>query len=344
MATFQTRNGATRAIIRKNGASLSKTFDTSEEAEQWAYAVETRLAANEGANGLIITNATPVRAIVAKFLREVTPNKRGSRSETQMLNALLDRFAVFDKTVAAFGPADIETIRDCRLRGSKDYAPVANGTVIREMGMLSGCFTHAIKKWKAPFPANPVHGVDRPKAPPHREARITDEEVKKVCAALGWEIDTPPTHANHYVAIGLCLAVETAMRRGEILSLTWQHVRYDECEVFLPITKNGESRKVALTARAEELIKLLPQGTGNERCFPLSVAYFSNLWQIARKKAGVEFRFHDARHEATTRLAPLMGDVIHLSKVTGHKNLKMLAIYINPTSKELRAKMDRKAA
>jgi integrase len=344
MATIQQRGDAHRAIVRKMGAQLTKTFDTREEAEQWAFAVEARIAANEGAIGLVITHATPVRSIIAKYIREVTPRKRGARSETQMLNTLLDRFAVFDKPIAAFGSADIEVIRDCRLRGSKDYKAVSNGTVRRELGMLSGCFTHAMKKWKAPFPVNPVHMVDRPAEPPHREARITDEEVKKVCAALGWEVDTPPTHASHYVAIGFCLAVETAMRRGEILNMTWQHVRYSECEVFLPMTKNGESRRVALSSRAEQLIRLLPQGAGNERCFPLSAAYFSNLWQLARKKAGVGFRFHDARHEATTRLAPLMGDVITLSKVTGHKNLKMLAIYLNPTSKELRAKMDRKAA
>lgn len=340
MATIQQRdNGTHRAIIRKLGAKLSKTFDTEEEAQQWAAAIEARLVAGFDAAQTTVTLSTPVRAIINKYMREVSPTKRGCRTEQQSLGALLERYSVFDKPVATFGAKDIEAVKASRLRGSDLYRAVQPGTVIRELGALSACFSYAIKKWGCPWVENPVHNVDRPQAPPPRFARIPDAQIDRVCAHLGYVRGTVPTHAKHYVAWGFLFAVETAMRRGEILGIQRKEVFVDEYRVHLPLTKNGTARDVPLSSGARALLALLPEGAPDDYLIKLSRSYFSNLWQMTRKATGIDFKFHDTRHESTTRIARKLTNVLELSAVTGHKDLRMLKIYFNPTSAELAARL-----
>lgn len=347
MATIQQRdNGNYRAIVRKLGASLSKTFDTEEEAQQWAFAVEARLAAGLDETGGVVTDSTPVYQIINKYTREISPKKKGCRTEQQCLGALMERYSVFQKPVCAFGAKEIAAVMESRARGNPErkWKACKPGTIIRELGALSAVFAHAIEKWGAPWPVNPVHNVERPKAPAPRFARISEAEIDIACAWLGYTRGTRPETAKQYVAWSLCFAVATAMRRGEILAMHWANVDYDECEVALADSKNGERRNVPLTEYAESLLRLLEQGKRADPVIWLSQSYFSNIWQACRKATGIEFTFHDSRHEGTTRAARTLSNVLELQRVTGHKDLRSLAIYFNPTSKELRAKMDRKAA
>lgn len=349
MATIQqTRNGTHRAIVRKMGASLSMTFDTEEEAQMWAATTEARLVAGLDARGAVVTLSTPVRQIINKYSREVSPTKKAARTEQQLLGALIGRYRSFDKPVCQFGAKDIEAVMASRAKGDPErgWKACKPGTIIREMGALSAVFAYAIKKWGAPWDLNPVHNVSRPKAPQARFARISEAEIDIACAWLGYTRGTTPKKAKQLVAWALCFAVATTMRRGEILGLDWAHVDYRECELVLDDTKNGDRHRKPMFEDAEELLRLLPQGIGATKLVWLSTSYFSNIWQACRKATGIKFTFHDSRHEATTRIARSLSNALELQKVTGHRDLRSLGIYFNPTSKELRQKVSdaRKAA
>lgn len=349
MATIQARtngDGSTsyRAIIRKAGHRMTATFGTDEEARFWAHGIETRIDAKQVVTGGEVTLASSARVMLTKFLAEETPKKRGARSETQMLNALLDRFAVFDKTLADFGPRDIEAICAARLKGSDKYSPVSPSTVRRELGMLSGAFSHAIRKWEVKLSANPCANVDRPREAPHRRRRISDAERAEICAALDYVEGTRPTKRKQWVAWSFLLALETCMRRGEILGARWENYAAAECSLHLGTTKNGDARDVPISDGAAELLRVAGPGIKGA-IVPVLESTFSNIWNRAKKGTTWEdVHFHDTRHESATQYSTCVNNVLELAAITGHKRLESLRIYVNPTAKHLAGMMNKRRA
>ncbi|MBN3763411.1 site-specific integrase [Burkholderia sp. Ac-20365] len=345
MATIQTRtngDGSTvyRALIRRKGHYASGTFDTREQADNWADAMEQRIAESLSIAPGQITLASTVAQMLMKYVKEVTPTKCGEKTERYALNMYIERFRALDKTLANFGTRDLEAIMHARLKGNADYPPVNPATVRREFGMLSGAFTHAMKKWHLPLSVNPCSRIDRPRANPHRTRRVPDRERDAVCQSLGWDQRTKPTTRPQRVAWAFCFALETAMRRGEILRADWS--QYDERarRLHVPFSKNGDARNVPISARARALLDLMGVRQSGSIVNVIETT-FANAWNAAKKgKAWEDLHFHDARHEATTRFAKLVPTVLHLQKITGHRDLKSLLIYFNPEADELAGLLD----
>jgi integrase len=76
------------------------------------------------------------------------------------------------------------------------------------------------------------------------------------------------------------------------------------------------------------------------RVFPITADSLKMCFVRACGRAGIEdFHFHDLRHEATSRLAEKLPNLIELASVTGHKDLKMLRRYYHPRVQDLAAKL-----
>jgi integrase len=134
------------------------------------------------------------------------------------------------------------------------------------------------------------------------------------------------------------LALETAMRRGELLSMEWKHINLEERTVFLPITKNGTSRTVPLSTKAIGILRGLPRDSS--AVFPLSHMTVHNCFVHACKRAKIDdLHFHDLRHTATSRIAEKLPNVIELAAVTGHQTLQMLKRYYHPKAEALALKL-----
>jgi integrase len=135
------------------------------------------------------------------------------------------------------------------------------------------------------------------------------------------------------------LAIETAARRGELLSLRWENIDLKRRTAHLPETKNGDSRTVPLSSRAVAILEALPRSIEG-KVFPLTVNALKLAFVRACLTAGLEnFHFHDLRHEGTSRLAGKLSNVLELSAVTGHKELKMLKRYYHPRAEDLALKL-----
>ena len=129
------------------------------------------------------------------------------------------------------------------------------------------------------------------------------------------------------------------MRRGELLGLEWQHVDLDKRTAYLPITKNGTNRTIPLSLKAIETLQLLPRDISG-RVFPLSATALRGLWARACKRAGIEdLRFHDLRHEATSRFFEKGLNVMEVAAITGHKDLRMLQRYTHLRAEDLAVKL-----
>jgi integrase len=128
----------------------------------------------------------------------------------------------------------------------------------------------------------------------------------------------------------IILAIETAMRRGEMLDLQWQHVDLVRCVAHLPLTKNGDSRDIPLSRRAIAILKGLKADKGRdaERVFPVTGNSIRLAFEHLRVRAGMkDFHFHDLRHEGITRLFERGLNIVEVSAISGHRELKMLQRY-----------------
>jgi integrase len=128
----------------------------------------------------------------------------------------------------------------------------------------------------------------------------------------------------------IILAIETAMRRGEMLDLQWQHVDLVRRVAHLPLTKNGDSRDIPLSRRAIAILKGLKADKGRdaERVFPVTGNSIRLAFEHLRVRAGMkDFHFHDLRHEGITRLFERGLNIVEVSAISGHRELKMLQRY-----------------
>ncbi|MFM0257118.1 site-specific integrase [Paraburkholderia sediminicola] len=328
MASFVPRNGKWLARVAVKGyPKQNKTFDTQAEAKAWAAEVEAAMYSRSYVDTSAERNLL-FKDLVERF-REVEIPKRNydNKSEWYRLgkiaNNWIGQYSVYNLT-----PLVIGKYRDERL---KEVGPA---TVARELMNIQGIITHACKEWGLQI-ENPVPKVKKPKLPPGRERLLNDTEL----ALLLHELN-PAAHGlrSPYLLPLVKLALETAMRRGELLGLTWTNVNLEDRTARLPITKNGKARTVPLSSKAVEVLSAMPRL--GKHVFPITRLVVDSAWWRACKRAGIEdFRFHDLRHMATTRLAKKLPNVIELSHVTGHSNPKMLARYYHTTPQELALKI-----
>lgn len=126
-------------------------------------------------------------------------------------------------------------------------------------------------------------------------------------------------------------AIETAMRRGEMLKLRWAHVHLAMGYVDLPgsITKNGQPRVVPLTRRAQRILATQPRTS--EFVFSTNANTVKLAFRRALERARcTDLRLHDLRHEATSRFFERTNlRAIEIGRMTGHSDPRMLQRYYN---------------
>jgi len=329
MATIQKRGDYQWLvrIRRKDHAPINRTFDTYEDAKEFADITEGRISGQEYVDKTKEQRST-LKQLLQRYLEEVTPTKKGARQEANRLNAwMAEDMATW--SLLAISSTDIADWRKAREKEGK-----APSTISNAMNLLSAVYRVAISEWGYRV-ENPVRGVARPKARPARWATLTtDDEIKLLDACR---------KGPSWLVWCVRLALTTAMRAGEIRSLTWAHVH--PTHVHLPATKNDSTRDVPLTHAAsaviEEMRKALPRRIDGQ-VFDITPDMLSQAFRDAAKKAEVAITFHDLRHIATTRLAPLHRDPLELAATTGHKTLNVLRKYYNPTPADRAADLRRR--
>lgn len=326
MASLRKRGSRWQArVVRRGYPAAVKTFTNKADAERWARQVEAEMDRGQFVN-LAEAQRTTVGDLLERYAATVTPTKRGAAEEQIRLRAMR-RTKLAKVSMANLSAKFIADYRDERL---KTCAPA---TVVRDLAVLSSLFNHARREWGIEVP-NPVPLVRKPSAPPGRDRVLSAAEE----AALIKEVE-PKEKRNPLLLPLVILALETAMRRGELLGLRRQDINLSARTAFLPQTKNGKPRYVPLTPKAMAVLAALP-GSPDGRLFPISVAAMETSFRRAANRAGLrDLRFHDLRHTATSRLAERLPNVIELAAVTGHNSLQMLKRYYHPRAADLALKL-----
>ena len=302
-----------------------KTLPYKVDAEQWARPVESEMD-----RGLFVGRNLAEGAsfgdVMRRYTKEITPSKRGCLEETIRLTGTL-RMKISGFSVANLTPAVLASYRDERLKTCQP------STVVRDLAVLSAIINHATREWSFPI-QNPVELVRKPTMPPGRD-RVPSRSDE---VALLKEL-MPQGCRNPVMLPLVVVAIETAMRRGEILGLRWEHVDLDQQTAFLLFTKNGKSRHVPLSKRAVATLLEIDRSSDG-RVFPIAIAAMeANFLRAVRRTNLDGFHFHDLRHTGTTRMASKLPNVIELAAVTGHASLQMLKRYYHPQVHDLAVKL-----
>lgn len=320
MATYQERGDRVRALIRVKGHKpVSKTFRTKTLAKQWATKTEGAMLDGDHFN----PGKTSVRALIERYLKEIDCD-RWTYNRLARLNRE-------EKWV------DLP-LTDCQdaIAGwvEKRRKKVKANSVLREASVLSKVFTIAMKRWRVRLRVNPMRDIDKPTKDKARNRRVKQSEIDAIWGHFGRQ---SPSTQRQYIPWMFEFACETGMRLGELTRLRWEDVNPEERWVYVLPSKNGDDRNGVLTVRAGELLAGLPRET--ERVFPTNVGSVGTEFRRALKELDLGgLHFHDSRHEATSRLAKWLS-VLELARVVGHRDLKSLMTYYNPTAAELAAKL-----
>ena len=326
MASIGQQGNSWQTRVRRKGyPDITKSFNTRKDAERWARSVETSL---DRGTYIDPTEAEKVTLgdLIGRYIKEVLPSMKGYVEDSYRLKAI-QRRDIAKINMARLSSLQIASYRDERL------TKVAPNTVIRELAYLSSVINHARREWGINIP-NPVLMVRRPQMPKGRDRVITEEELKRLLEQL-----EPTGRRNVWMKPLVLLALETGMRTGELLRLQWIDINLQKRTATLWETKNGERRIVPLSSEALEVLLFMPRSLCGA-IFPLKAAAQEKAFKEAVKRAGInDFRFHDLRHSAITRMAKKLPNLIELASVSGHKSLRMLQRYYHPDPLELATKL-----
>lgn len=342
MATIRkTSKGHYHAQVRRRGwPQVTKTFRTKRDASDWALSIE-----DEMRRGVYIARQPAERLTVAaaldRYLEQVTPNKKASTQASDQKHAKILRTTLGAYSLAAITPAVAAKFRDDVLA-----AGLSRTTARLRLALLSHLFTVAIQEWQIGLPANPLRAIKPPRPDAARDRRLSPEEESRLLAEADAQTNPMLSHMIRF-------ALATAMRGGEIRSLRASDVDLSARIALLRDTKNNESRTVPLSRTAiDAILGALAHPNRPSNCDPVFFGEpgrdgiirgyeYAPAWERVRRRANLaDLRFHDLRHEATSRLIESGLSDQEVAAITGHKSMQMLRRYTHLRSADLVARLD----
>ena len=325
MGTIRKRGeGQYHVQIRKRGyPTQTKTFSKEADARRWATIIESEME-----RGVFVSRTeaetTLLKEVLQRYASEVLPMKRSEQSDKSRIKTLVDTFGSY--RMASLTSAQVAKFRDERLQ------IVGPQSVIHEINLLNRVLKTATMDWGIALPGGlPTAQVRKPAKPRGRDRRVSEEEIAKIVAT---------TESAELKTI-IVVAVETGMRRNELASLTWEDINLKKQTAHLPKTKTDVPRTVPLSKAAVLALKTFgPQEQG--RVFSLQAESMSQAFEraCASHRANIiGMRFHDLRHEATSRLFEKGLNVMEVAAITGHKTLDMLKRYTHLKAEDLAKKL-----
>lgn len=214
-------------------------------------------------------------------------------------------------------------------------------SVNRELETLRAMLNFAIENdWLIKNPFYKRKGIISKASENERDRVLTrEEETRMLINCVDQRLHIKPI---------LICALDTAMRRGEIFKMKWKDINLDTGEIFIPQTntKTDAERTVGITSRLkEELLKLWNESPKEKDYLVFGITNsIKTAWKTLCDKSNVKnFRFHDCRHTATTRMISSGSEHTEVMKITGHTQLKTFLRYLNitpETSKRIASNLD----
>jgi len=265
--------------------------------------------------------------LLQRYQRQISPTHRGQQVEAYRLGTLKKHLG--DLRLIHLTSKEIASYRDIRL---KEVSP---SSLKRELTILSRVLTIASKDWGISIPQNPIKMISLPKADKARTRRLEAGEKERLLQSANPEL--------HRI---ISLALETGMRRGEILSIKKSHIDFNKSVLFIPSTKTNTPRSIPLSSAAVTSLRSQLRASQSvsggviplhERpLFTYTPRGLSGAFLRLCRKLNIDnLHFHDLRHEATSRLFEKGLNPVEVATITGHKDTKMLMRYTHLRAEDL---------
>ena len=325
MGSIRVRQGRYQANVRRKGyATVTKTFTSREVAKHWIKSTEIAIEKGEYSPKI----STTVGEMLDKYKLICLPNHKGEDASEQYRIKLLKNY-FGEIPLCDLTQAHLAEYRDERLK------LVQPQTVKRDLSILSSAINTAIIEWNIPLKMNPVSKIRWKHTDQPRDRRFEDGEEAQLLS-----------HATPSMARMIAVAVETAVRRRELLRIKRSHINFSKQTLEIGLTKTGKPRTIPLSSRALKAIreqlraseKVIP--IEEEPIFQITGSRLFKDFQKLREEIGmIDFRWHDLRHEATSRLFEKGLNIMEVASITGHQDLKMLKRYTHLRAEDLVARL-----
>ena len=296
-----------------NGKRVRKKVGTSKKMAELALKeIELQIAKGEFL-GIVEDRRMMFDELSAEYLKFSKASKRPQvhRRDKIIINNLLKAFS--GREIKNISVHDLE---EYKMQRRKE---VSASTVNRELTCIKHIFNKAVE-WRY-LGLNKLRVVKRFKEPPGRLRYLNENEIEALLKEC----------AEHIKPI-VIIALNTGMRKGEILDLSWSDVDMDNRVLTIKRTKNNESRTVPINETIYKMLGSLRDGSNGQPVFANKDGnpYRDIKHGFARavQRAGIEdFRFHDLRHTFASRLVMAGVDIRTVQQLIGHKDIRMTMRY-----------------
>ena len=326
MASIRKRSQKYEVQVRRSGCKpVSKSFHKHADALEWARMMEVKAdRVDLPVSSADLKNIT-VKDVLTRYRDTVCIKKKSCETEVYTINAFLKtRMAAM--SLIQITPADFYSYREKRLKTIKP------ATINREFGIYKHAFDTALTEWGFPKFKNPLEGIKKLKMNNGRNRRLQEGELDRIQQAAS-------ETKNPYVIPIVFFALETAMRRGEILNIHHSDIDYKARTLHIPFAKNGHSRTIPLTVRAIEILESMNTLEYNV-VFPITANALRLSWVRLIARAEIEgLCFHDLRHESISRFFERGLTIPCVSLISGHRSYAMLQRYTHLKAEDIVRKL-----
>lgn len=241
-----------------------------------------------------------------------------------------------EKTIKAFNSSfpklmdfqlsDINAWEVEKWRNKRLADGVKPATTNRQINTIKGCLSRAVE-WGV-IESHDLRKVKTLKVDNSKVRYLNTEEEKRLRESL-------KNCKTQFLEPIVLLAMNTGMRKGELLSLEWSHVNFENkiLTVDFQNAKSGSTRHIPLNTEAFNQLdnwQKMSSSTGfvfkDKNNQPLKD--FPSIWSDVLDSAAItNFRFHDLRHHFASKLVMASIDLNTVRELLGHSDLKMTLRY-----------------
>ena len=273
-----------------------------------------------------------VAELCAAFLEQhAKRRKRTWREDERRIN---------QHVLPTLGTRKVKTVK--RLDISRVHAKVGEHAPYeanRLLALLSVMFEFAIKQgMREESAGNPARRIDK-FAEEKRDRWVTHQELPQLAKAI-------ETEESIYVRAALWLYLLTGARKGEVLSMRWDHIDLSRRVWRLPTTKAGRPHYIPLTEPALEILNHAPKQKDNPYviCGHKDQHHLVNIdkaWRRVRQAAGItDVRLHDLRRTVGSWLVQSGNSLPLIGRVLNHSNTSTTQIYARFAEDQVRTALD----
>ena len=327
------RSGVWYTCIRHGGKKIQKSLGTANKASAQKIESKIRTQINEGEyfERLVGRNKT-FKDMMDKFMVEHVP-KVSVSTQSSYATSLKHLIPIFgESNLLSVSPKMISRYKV--LRYGEGAAPAS---VNRELSMLTKALNLAVKEWEW-LRDNPASKVPKDKENNERDRWLTKDEEKKI-------LDNSPEWIREIVVFLL----NTGLRLEESLSLEWSRVNLLCRTILIRETKNGSPKTLPLNKIALDVLnqRSKVKSIKNDYVFiscrgkKVNPHFLRRSFYKVLKGVGIEnVWLHDLRHTFATRLAQSGVDLYKISKLLGHKDIRMTQRYAHHCLDSLRDRVE----